>query len=118
VEISEMSSGPAWVPSACTLPTAQQPLRVADFDALLADAVQRIEHPQPTRLHLDLEPSPQTAGRAAELAMAETACCSFFTFTLTASEGGLALDITVPERHAAVLQALADRAVAAVGPGE
>jgi hypothetical protein len=113
-----MSSGPAWVPAACTLPMAQRPLRVADFDALLADAVKRIEYLQPARLRLGLEPSPQTAGRAAELAMAETACCSFFTFTLTASGSGLALDITVPEQHAAVLQALADRAVAAVGPGE
>ncbi|HEX4811142.1 MAG TPA: hypothetical protein VFV66_00105 [Nonomuraea sp.] len=26
-----------WAPSACTLPTAEQPPRVAEFDALFAD---------------------------------------------------------------------------------
>jgi hypothetical protein len=114
VEISEMNPGPAWVPQACTLPTAEQPVRVADFGRLLA-SVQHIERSQPTRLHLDFDPSPQIAGRAAELAMAETACCSFFTFTLTASDGRLALDISVPAPHAAVLDALADQAVTAAG---
>jgi hypothetical protein len=118
VENSGTGTGPAWVPSACTLPTAEQPLRVADFGAFLAGAVRAVQRIQPTRLRLDLEPSPQTAGRAGELAMAESECCSFFTFALTASGGGLVLDIAVPPQQAGVLDALARHAAAAAGPGQ
>ena len=89
---------------------AEQPLRAADFRTFLAAAVQRATRPEPSRLHLDLQPGPQVAARAAELAAAETECCSFFTFTLTAAIGALALDITVPTTHTAVLDALASAA--------
>jgi hypothetical protein len=75
----------AWAPLSCTLPAARLPLRVAEFDALFAEAVQGIERVGPERLRLELLPSPRAAGRAAELAAAETQCCSFFTFTLTAT---------------------------------
>jgi len=109
-----MNQGATWVPQACTLPTVEQPMRVAGFGRLLA-GVQHIERSQPTRLSLDLDPSPQTAGQAAELAMSETACCSFFTFSLTASAGRLVLDISVPAPHVAVLDALASQAAAAAG---
>ena len=33
----------AWVPEACTLPTVEQPLRVAEFDELFATAVRPVE---------------------------------------------------------------------------
>ena len=36
-------SGLDWVPQACTLPTAELPLRVAAFDRLFADAVRGVE---------------------------------------------------------------------------
>jgi len=97
----------AWVPDACTLPTAERPTRAADFAGLLTEAVRRLERPEPTRLHLDLQPGPQVAARAAGLAAAETECCSFFTFTLTATGGALSLDIAVPAAHTAILDALA-----------
>ena len=97
----------AWVPDSCTLPTAERPLRVADFAALFTDAVQRAERPEPTRLHLDLRPGAEVAARVAGLAAAETECCSFFTFALTATGGALSLDITVPAAHTAILDALA-----------
>jgi hypothetical protein len=102
--------GPVWVPQTCTLPTAEQPPRIAAFDRLFADTVRGIERTTPTRLHLDLRPGPQVAGRAAELAAAETGCCSFFTFTLTVAGGSLGLDIDVPAPYAGVLDALAERA--------
>lgn len=57
-----------------------------------------------------LRPDPRTAGRVAELAVAETGCCSFFTFTLTAAGGELGLEISVSGRHTEVLNALAARA--------
>jgi hypothetical protein len=100
----------SWAPQACTLPTAERPLRSAKFDDLFLDAVLGIERIEPARLRLDLRTSPQIAGRAAELATAETACCSFFTFTLTAAAGSLVLEITVPAAHLEVLDALAGRA--------
>jgi hypothetical protein len=106
-----MSDEPAAVragePDCCTLPTAERPLRAAEFAGLLTDAARRIERPEPTRLRLDLRPGPEVAARAARLAVAETECCSFFTFTLTATGGALGLDITVPAAHARVLDALA-----------
>jgi hypothetical protein len=109
-----MTAG-GWAPDACTLPTAERPLRAADFDAVFAATVRGLDRVGPTQLRLDLEPSPQAAARTAELAAAETGCCSFFTFALTATGGALTLDITVPQQYAPVLAALADRAGAAAG---
>ena len=43
----------SWVaPEACTLPTAQQPLRVAEFDDLFANSVTWVDRPDATRLVL------------------------------------------------------------------
>jgi hypothetical protein len=94
-----------WVPPACTLPTADQPLRIAEFADLVAHAA--VHRPEPTRVTLGLEPTPEVAATAAGLAMRETACCSFFTFTLTVTEGRLDLDVTVPAGHEDVLAGLA-----------
>uniref|UniRef100_UPI003F49B37B hypothetical protein n=1 Tax=Nonomuraea bangladeshensis TaxID=404385 RepID=UPI003F49B37B len=99
-----------WAPSACTLPTAEQPLRVAEFDALFADVVQGLTRPERTRLRLDLVFSPANAARAAELMARENGCCSFFTFTLTIADGSLELEVRVPPEHAEVLDALQARA--------
>jgi hypothetical protein len=112
---AEAGGGGSWAPDACTLPTSERPLRGADFDAVFAATVRDLDRVGPTRLRLDLEPSPRAAARMAELAAAETGCCSFFTFALTATGGALTLDITVPQQYAPVLAALADRAAAAAG---
>jgi hypothetical protein len=111
----QASTAGSWALDACTLPIAERPLRAADFDAVFAAAVRGLDRVGPTRLRLDLEPSPQAAARTAELAAAETGCCSFFTFVLTVTGGALTLDITVPQRYAPMLAALADRAGAAAG---
>ncbi|MEW2356266.1 hypothetical protein [Spirillospora sp. NPDC029432] len=99
-----------WTPRACTLPTAERPLRLAEFDALFAEAVTRVRPTGPGQVRLELRPDPAVAARAAELATRETGCCSFFTFTLTTTGGALALDVTVDEPHIEVLDALAARA--------
>ena len=45
----------AWVPAdACTLPTAEQPLRVAEFDGLFATALRGMERGEPGWLRLNL----------------------------------------------------------------
>jgi hypothetical protein len=99
--------GTAWVPEACTLPMAEQPLRAAEFDAVFTRSVRGTERAGQSRLRLDLDPA--VAGRIAELAVAETGCCSFFTFTLTVADGSLQLEVTVPPARTEVLDALAAR---------
>ncbi|MFF0246998.1 hypothetical protein ACWEU6_13655 [Streptosporangium sandarakinum] len=106
----DIALGLGWAPSACTLPTAEQPLRVAEFDALFTDAVRGAARPEPTRLRLELVFSPGNAARAAELTARESGCCSFFTFTLSIAGGSLALEVTVPAEHTEVLDALQARA--------
>jgi hypothetical protein len=109
---NENDGGPAWVPQACTLPIARWPQRAAEFDGLFTEAVRGLERVGPTRMRLELQASPQVAGRTAELVAAETECCSFFTFTLTATGGRLVLDVTVPGPQVGVLDGLAERAAA------
>jgi hypothetical protein len=113
MELSDTDPAGTWAPEACTLPAADRPQRAADFDALFAGAVRGIERAEPTRLRLDLQPSPRAAARVAELAAAEAGCCSFFTFTLTVAAGRLILDITVPAPHTGTLDLLAGHAAAA-----
>jgi len=115
MELNENAPGGTWVPDACTLPAADRLPRAAEFDGLFADAVRGFERAEPARLRLDLQPSPQLAGRAAELMVAETGCCSFFTFSLTAATDRLALEISVPAQYLGVLDALAELAAAAIG---
>jgi hypothetical protein len=105
---------PGWAPDSCTLSAARRRLRQAEFGELFAETVAAIERPEPTRLRLHLHPGPQMAARAAGLAAAETACCSFFTFALTAAAGSLVLDVTVPVAQLPLLDALTERAAAAV----
>jgi hypothetical protein len=104
--------GQDWVPDACSLSPDGRQARVADFGELFSEAVLKVERPEPTRLRMHLRPGPRSAARAAELAAAETACCSFFTFTLTAAAGSLVLDVAVPPAELAILEGLADHAAA------
>ncbi|MGW3614623.1 hypothetical protein ACWD6N_33130 [Micromonospora sp. NPDC005163] len=55
----------SWVPQACTLPTVEQPLRLAEFDDLFASAVLEMERVDRLRVRLELRPEPTVAGRAA-----------------------------------------------------
>ena len=111
-----------WVPvDACTLPTAEQPLQVAEFDTLFAAALREVHRPPgiATRARLLLAGDEGLGDRVQHLADAETASCSFFAFTLTPLSGGdgttLALDVEVPAAHADVLTGLVRRAERARG---
>lgn len=68
----------SWAPAACTLPTAERPLREAEFDELFATS-RGVTRPDPTHLSVTLDPTPDVAARAAAPAVRETGCCSFFT---------------------------------------
>jgi hypothetical protein len=107
-----------WVPQACTLPTVEQPLRRDEFDALFAEDVTRVEQTSPERLQFDLRADSDAAARAAELAVKETGCCSFFAFDLSIGGGKVAMTVSTASTHAAVLAALRDRATARVGAHE
>ncbi|MDT5372189.1 MAG: hypothetical protein QOC62_6620 [Mycobacterium sp.] len=95
-----------WAPDACTLPTAQRPLRVAAFDDLFT-AVRRSQRPQPTRLDLVLPRAVEAAGR--DLARRESECCSFFTFEFESLGDDVVMHIAVPPEHVEVLDALQAR---------
>jgi hypothetical protein len=105
--MEKIEVGAGWVPQACTLPTAERPLRVAEFESLFAEAVIEVERLSAVRIRLGLRRGPGIAGRVAELAVAETGCCSFFTFVLTVTGEGLFLDVEVPVQHVEILDALA-----------
>lgn len=100
----------AEVPEACTLPTMEQPLRLAEITELLSTAVLTVDRVNPVRLRLGLQRNSAVAARTADLVVRESACCSFFTFTLVVTRGELVLEVAVPPAHVDVLDALADRA--------
>ena len=97
----------------CTLPVDERPRRAAEFDGLFAAAVRSVERPQPTLARMELEAEPRIAAQAADLITRETDCCSFFTFVLTATGGGLRLDVEVPAAHVGAIDGLVARATRA-----
>ncbi len=105
---------PTWAPPACTLPTAELPVRVAEFDALFATALCHVEVLGPAHARMRLSGPAGLAATVRDLVARETACCSFFAFTVEPAPDGAALtvDVRVPPGHADVLAALVRRAVA------
>ena len=101
-----------WVPEACTLPTAERPLRLTEFDDLFATALHGQQRLSATRLRWRLDPAAESAAR--DLTARETECCSFFSFTVAAADGAVQVDVEVPAAHVDVLDALAARAAAGI----
>jgi hypothetical protein len=99
-----------WVPDECTLPTAERPLRLKEFDDLFATALHAQQRLSPTTLRWRLAPTAETTVR--DLTARETACCSFFSFAVTADGEVVGVDVKVPAAHVDVLDALATRAAA------
>jgi len=97
----------------CTLPSADRPLRLAEFDALFAAAVRRVDKLGPTHARLHLTGPAGLEATVRDLTARETECCSFFAFTTTVDGADVTLDIRVPDRNAEVLAALVERAEAA-----
>ncbi len=106
-----------WVPEACTLPTVEQPLRVAEFDDLFATAVRPAERLAPTELRIHLPPGHETVSITRDLIAKETGCCSFFSFDIVPSATETELDVRVPDARTAVLEAMQQRAEAARAVG-
>lgn len=105
-----------WVPTSCTLPTEEQPLRVAEWDTLFTERLLRASRPEPLRMRLDLRGGDGAEALVRDLAEREGGCCSFFTFTVAADADKVVLDIAVDAPHTAVLDALEHRATAGGEP--
>ena len=99
-----------WTTEACTLPTAERPLRLAEFDALFAQNVRGVERDGDT-VRLRLSGEAGLLERARDLAERETACCSFFTFLIEGVDCDASMEVSVPPEHRDILNALAHRAV-------
>ncbi|MFE6923482.1 hypothetical protein ACFVAV_20830 [Nocardia sp. NPDC057663] len=101
-----------WVPDACTLPTAEEPIRVAEFDRFFAESVHGMARPAPTQLELQLAADADAAAR--DLAARESNCCSFFTFDFDTTGTGLVMRVGVPAAYVEVLDAFAARVEASI----
>ncbi len=102
-----------WVPDSCTLPTAERPLRRAEFGDLFASALSGVDRLAPTHLRLRLRGGADLEERVRDLARRESECCSFFAFTVTPDAAGtVTFDIRVDGVHVGVLDGLAARCVA------
>jgi hypothetical protein len=99
------------VPDACTLPTAERPLRAAEFDALFAEGLRGQRRVSPTVLRWDFDPAVEAVAR--DLARRESGCCSFFRFTFRPGPDAFGMDVEVPAGYVDVLDALGERSAAA-----
>ncbi len=102
------SDDQAWVPEACTLPTVERPLRLAEFDDLFATALRQQKRLSPTALQWRIDRAAEATAR--DLTGRESSCCSFFSFTFIDGGDAIRLDVEVPAAHVDVLDALASRA--------
>jgi hypothetical protein len=111
-----MATTPAaqdWQPASCTLPSVQQPLRLAEFDDFFRSAVRRSTRTATTQLDLVISPEGEATGR--DLAQRESGCCSFFRFEFDHAHNDLVMRIGVPQDRVDVLDALQARILAVVG---
>jgi hypothetical protein len=102
-------------PDACTLPTAEQSVRLAELDALFTNHTKGVVRIAPTQLVLTLTGPPDLAAQLKDLTDRESSCCSFFTFTVSTKEDSGAesrvrLEVVVPAARVDVLDVLAERA--------
>lgn len=94
---------------ACTLPTTDRPMRLAELDDLFAESAREvIREGDGVRIHLV---GPEgLRERVRDLARRETECCSFFTFVIDGEDRDLTLAVSVPPERRDILDALAARA--------
>ena len=96
-------------PAACTLPTAERPLRVAEFGRLFTGGLRAQTRVSATRLRWVLDPAAEAEAR--DLTARESQCCSFFVFDVTShpwagADGEVVVVVDVPAEQVAVLDAL------------
>jgi hypothetical protein len=102
-----------WVPESCSLPTVEQPLRVAEFDQLFGSSLLRYVRASRTQLDAVLSGDAETTAR--HLAEREARCCSFFRFEFDQGGSHVLMRVEVPQSRIDVLDALAQRMGTIVG---
>lgn len=102
---------PFFPADACTLPTAERPGRLAEFDGLFA-ALRGLGREAPDRLLLRFEDTPSVEAAARDLTAREASCCTFFDFAVQRRDGDLVVDVRVPAGREPVLDGLVARAEA------
>lgn len=112
VTVEDMNSQLNWAPEACTLPTVDQPLRIAEFGRLFDTALRGVARVDSRRLRLSFDAAARP--EVVRLTEAETACCGFFTFTVGEPEAGsVTVEVEVPAQRVDVLDGLAAQAAGA-----
>lgn len=91
-------------PVACTLEPSAMPQRISDWQGLLARATERTPIPGGTSVAFPVDAT--LIGELVEVAAAEQACCSFFTFTLQITSDAVRLEVTAPPEAAPVVAAV------------
>jgi hypothetical protein len=105
-----VEQNPTWVPvDACTLPTAEVPLRLSEFDELLARTAD-VRRLRPDLLRLRLVDEPGLVERARDLTEREMGCCTFFDFAVRHEAAAVVIDVRVPPGRTAVLDGIAAQA--------
>jgi hypothetical protein len=94
----------------CTLPAADLPGRLAEFDAAFAAGLRHAEVISPTHARLVFTADQARAEALAGLLSRESECCSFFTFGQQVAGDTVTVDVTVPAGQAEALSVLAARA--------
>ena len=91
---------------ACTLPTAERPFRLAEFETLLADHLADTTWAG-DRLRLTLSGGAGLRDHVVDLTARESSCCSFFDFALSGTADTVVLEVGVPTERREVLDWLA-----------
>jgi hypothetical protein len=105
----------------CTLPVSAQPFRLMEFDELFRGQIRPPRRIDAHRVEFTFANANDLYAHVSDLVARETACCSFFEFTINrdapADQDHLMLRIGVPASRDEVLEALTERALAAFGSG-
>ena len=103
----------------CTLPVAAQPFRLMEFEELFRSQTRPPRRIDAHRVEFTFANANDLYAHVSDLVARESACCSFFEFTInedaSADQDHLILQIGVPANRDEVLEALAERAHAAIG---
>lgn len=106
-----MSHELAWIDvQACTLPTVERPLRLAEFDAVFVSHLVQVVEDSATTVAFRSAGGDELMETLSDLTARESQCCSFFGFDLDHEDDGIRLVVTVPPTYAEVLAAVVERA--------
>jgi hypothetical protein len=103
----------------CTLPVAAQPFRLMEFEELFRSQTRPPRRIDAHHVEFTFPNANDLYAHVSDLVARESACCSFFEFTInedaSADQDHLVLRIGVPANRDEVLEALTERAHAAIG---